>query len=185
MTVTQIIFNVVLILVFVSLGYLLIRKLKQKKEENEDIEKLLEDLAAEDNAAESSEVEEAPSSLEPETGTQTKEPQPEVSEKPEEITSRVKIKDLELSKDDVKLHEKAKRKARVIVREIEMYNKEKAKMGLKEGNLYKYLKEEIETGRKTYQNAVSKHIFETTKYYDESLLNILASGDKNILGMDI
>jgi len=100
-----------------------------------------------------------------------------------EVTSRVKVKDLEIGPDDVKMHEKAKRKARVIVREIEMYNREKTEMGLKAGNLYKYLFDEIETGRKTYDKDVLESVRANTNYYDESLITILAKGDKDLLGL--
>ena len=54
--------------------------------------------------------------------------------------------------------EKAKRKARVIVREIQMYHKEKTEIGLKEGNLYKYLKDEILAGRRAYEQEVPEDI---------------------------
>jgi hypothetical protein len=79
------------------------------------------------------------------------------------------------------LHERAKRRARTVVREIMMYNEEKLEKGLKEGNLVKYLGREIEVSRKLYQASIDLSDVESGRYFDESLLNILAGGDPSLL----
>lgn len=197
---TQIILNIVLIAVFLGLAALLVKKLRNLKSKDEDIEKLIEELSGDDEPSTSKfdrySSPSEPSGFSSEDEVDSEEPSDDItdvsseedlletpSEEIREVTSRMKIKDFEIGPDEVKLHEKAKRKARVIVREIEMYNREKTEMGLKAGNLYKFLKEEIDNGRKTYEQAVQDDISQNTNYFDESLVNILAKGDKNLLGL--
>ncbi|MBN2384995.1 hypothetical protein JXQ70_19140 [bacterium] len=106
-----------------------------------------------------------------------------VEEDKQIITDRLKIKDVKAHDQASKMHEKAKRKARVIVREIQMYHKEKTEIALREKNLYKYLREEIDAGRKAYEREVPQEIRQNTNYYQESLITILAKGDKKLLGL--
>jgi hypothetical protein len=80
-----------------------------------------------------------------------------------------------------RLHERAKRRARTVVREIMMYNEEKLEKGRKEGNITKYLGREIEMSRKLYQASIDLSDVDSARYFDESLLNILAGGDASLL----
>lgn len=219
---TQLIFNIVLILILITLGFLLIKRWRKLKEGDDDIEKLIAELTTDsrqqkkdhdivktlqaDAAAfasnyvaeavhhehvdDADDLEEESildqSDLDDDDLEDTEDlPVREIREPEiEEITARFKVKDLEMSSDELKLHEKAKRKARVIVREIELYNKEKTEMGLKAGNLYSFLKDQIESGRRTYNESVPENIRAKTRYFEESLTALLAKGDKSILGMD-
>jgi hypothetical protein len=86
-----------------------------------------------------------------------------------------------LDPESARLHERAKRRARTVVREIMMYNEEKLEKGRKEGNLMKYLGREIELSRKLYQASIELSDADSSRYFDESLLNILAGGDARLL----
>lgn len=86
-----------------------------------------------------------------------------------------------LDPEAAKLHERAKRRARTVVREIMMYNEEKLEKGRKEGNLIKHLGREIELSRKLYQASIELSDVDSARYFDESLLKILAGGDASLL----
>ena len=62
-----------------------------------------------------------------------------------------------------------------------MYNEEKLEKGRREGNIAKYLGREIEISRKLYQASIDLSDTESARYFDESLLNILAGGDSSLL----
>jgi hypothetical protein len=83
--------------------------------------------------------------------------------------------------DVVRVHEKARRRARTVVREIMMYNAEKLEQGRREGNIIKFLGREIEMSRKLYQASIDLSDTDSARYFDESLLSILANGDPNLL----
>ena len=87
----------------------------------------------------------------------------------------------QLDPEAAKLHERAQRRARTVVREIMMYNEEKLEKGRKEGNLIKHLGREIEMSRKLYQASIELSDADSARYFDESLLKILAGGNASLL----
>ncbi|MBI2571615.1 MAG: hypothetical protein HYV63_31785 [Candidatus Schekmanbacteria bacterium] len=80
-------------------------------------------------------------------------------------------------------HEKAMRKARVIVRDIVNYNTEKIARGLQTGNLAEALAPDIKKGRELYSKEVDPDIAARTDYFMEALVAMVANGDRAALGL--
>ncbi|KAA0256815.1 hypothetical protein FHQ18_11845 [Deferribacter autotrophicus] len=68
--------------------------------------------------------------------------------------------------------EKAKRLARTIVSDIVLYNKEKVVDGIKNDNVFEVLEEEIELGKKLFNEKVDTSVI-SPKIYDKTLIDIL------------
>lgn len=75
----------------------------------------------------------------------------------------------------------ARRFAKLLVSEIKLYETYKYERGLKNNNLYESLEIEIKEARKKYKKRIPETEFEV--YFDETLLEVLASGDKSKLGL--
>ena len=87
-----------------------------------------------------------------------------------------------LSPEGQKAHEDAKRFARLVVSEIKLYNETKVNEGRRAKDLYERLKEDVERGRQMYMDRVAAPIRETTNYFYDELVRILAGGDPSALG---
>jgi len=87
-----------------------------------------------------------------------------------------------LSPEVQKQHEDAKRFARLVVSEIKLYNESKVTEGRRQKDLYERLKEDIERGRQMYTERVAPAIRESTNYFFDELVRILAGGDAGALG---
>jgi hypothetical protein len=87
-----------------------------------------------------------------------------------------------LTPEAQKAHEDAKRFARLVVSEIKLYNETKVNEGRRAKDLYERLKEDIERGRQMYMDRVAAPIRETTNYFYDELVRILAGGDPSALG---
>jgi len=87
-----------------------------------------------------------------------------------------------LSPEEQKAHEDAKRFARLVVSEIKLYNESKVNEGRKNKDIYERLKEDIERGRHMYHERVAAPVRESTNYFYDELVRILAGGDAGALG---
>jgi hypothetical protein len=87
-----------------------------------------------------------------------------------------------LSAEDQKAHDDAKRFARLVVSEIKLYNEAKVTEGRKTRDIYERLKEDIERGRQMYHDRVAQSVRDTSDYFHDELVRILAGGDANALG---
>jgi hypothetical protein len=87
-----------------------------------------------------------------------------------------------LPPEEQKAHEDAKRFARLVVSEIKLYNEAKVSEGRRQKDLYERLKEDIERGRAMYSERVSPKVRDTTNYFVDELVRILAGGDSSALG---
>ena len=87
-----------------------------------------------------------------------------------------------LSAEDQKAHDDAKRFARLVVSEIKLYNEAKVTEGRKTKDIYERLKEDIERGRQMYHDRVAQSVRDTSDYFHDELVRILAGGDANALG---
>jgi hypothetical protein len=87
-----------------------------------------------------------------------------------------------LSPEEQKAHEDAKRFARLVVSEIKLYNEPKVNEGRKNKDLYERLKEDIERGRQMYSDRVAPQVRDSTNYFYDELVRILAGGDASALG---
>lgn len=89
----------------------------------------------------------------------------------------------EMDEATKKLHEKAKRTARVIVGDIALYNKAKIEQGLKSGRLGDLLRDDITKGRELYHQRVAPEISRTSNYFEDTLIEVIAKGDRKALGL--
>jgi hypothetical protein len=87
-----------------------------------------------------------------------------------------------LSPEEQKAHEDAKRFARLVVSEIKLYNESKVSEGRRNKDLYERLKEDIERGRQMYHDRVAPQVRDSTNYFYDELVRILAGGDAAALG---
>jgi len=87
-----------------------------------------------------------------------------------------------LSPEEQKSHDDAKRFARLVVSEIKLYNEAKVNEGRKNRDIYERLKEDIERGRHMYHERVAAPVRESTNYFYDELVRILAGGDQGALG---
>lgn len=90
----------------------------------------------------------------------------------------------QLSEADQKVHRDAKRFARLLVSEIELYNKAKVADGRKNKDLYTRLKSDIERSRQTYAKRFGKTVAKQQDYFHEELVRTLAANDPSVLGSD-
>lgn len=90
---------------------------------------------------------------------------------------------VEIDAQDQKLHDDAKRFARLLVSEIKLYNEAQVSAGRENKDLYDRLKEDIERSRRMYMERVPQHVHSTTNYFYEELVRTLANGDPTVLGM--
>jgi hypothetical protein len=91
---------------------------------------------------------------------------------------------LQLSETDQKIHRDAKRFAKLLVSEIELYNKAKVMEGRKTADLYKRLKSDIDRSRQTYEKRFGKTVAKQYDYFHEELVKTLAGNDSSLLGPD-
>jgi hypothetical protein len=87
-----------------------------------------------------------------------------------------------LPAEDQKAHDDARRFARLVVSEIKLYNEAKVTEGRKTKDIYERLKEDIERGRQMYHDRVAQSVRDTSDYFHDELVRILAGGDANALG---
>jgi len=90
----------------------------------------------------------------------------------------------QLSEADQKVHRDAKRFARLLISEIELYNKAKVADGRKNRDLYRRLKSDIDRSRQTYEKRFGKTVAMQFDYFHEELVKTLGSSDPSLLGPD-
>ena len=90
----------------------------------------------------------------------------------------------QLSEEEQKIHKDAKRFAKLLISEIELYNKAKVADGRKNNDLYKRLKTDIERSRQTYEKRFGKTVATQYDYFHEELVRILAASNVESLGSD-
>jgi hypothetical protein len=83
---------------------------------------------------------------------------------------------------DEGLHEEARRLARLLVSEIKLYNEEQVEDGRRSRDLYERLREDIDRSRQMYEERVDERIRNTTDYFYQALVSILAGGDAKAMG---
>ena len=89
-----------------------------------------------------------------------------------------------MSEEEQRTHKDAKRFAKLLVSEIELYNKTKVSDGRKNKDLYKRLKADIERSRQTYEKRFGKTLAKQHDYFHEELVRTLAANDPSVLGGD-
>lgn len=89
---------------------------------------------------------------------------------------------IEVGEDERRLHNDARRFARLLVSEIKLYNEPKVKEGRSHGDLYDRLREDIDRSRQMYNKRVAPPVAARHDYFHQELVNTLAEGDPAKLG---
>ena len=89
---------------------------------------------------------------------------------------------IEVGDEERRLHNDARRFARLLVSEIKLYNEQKVKEGRSENNLYERLREDIDRSRQMYDKRVAPPVAARHDYFHQELVNTLAEGDTAKLG---
>ena len=89
---------------------------------------------------------------------------------------------IEVSEEERRLHNDARRFARLLVSEIKLYNEPKVKEGRSNSDLYERLREDIDRSRQMYDKRVAPPVAARHDYFHQELVNMLAEGDPAKLG---
>jgi hypothetical protein len=90
---------------------------------------------------------------------------------------------IEVSEDERRLHNDARRFARLLVSEIKLYNEPKVREGRSNGDLYDRLRDDIDRSRQMYDKRVAPPVAARHDYFHQELVNTLAEGDVAKLGL--
>ena len=91
---------------------------------------------------------------------------------------------IEVSEDERRLHNDARRFARLLVSEIKLYNEQKVREGRESQDLYDRLREAIDRSRDMYDKRVQPPVAAKFDYFHYELVNTLAEGEPTKLGGD-
>lgn len=83
---------------------------------------------------------------------------------------------VEMSEEDKKWHERARRLAKALASDLVLYNQEKVEQGLRDGTLVQLLGSEIRRSWEYYCQQIPKHIIENSDYFKEQLNKIVGKG---------
>lgn len=89
---------------------------------------------------------------------------------------------IEVPEEERRLHNDARRFARLLVSEIKLYNEQKVTEGRNSGDLYDRLREAIDRSRDMYDKRVQQPVAEKFDYFHYELVTSLADGDDVKLG---
>ena len=89
---------------------------------------------------------------------------------------------IEVSEDERRLHNDARRFARLLVSEIKLYNEQKVKEGRESQDLYDRLREAIDRSRDMYDKRVQPPVAAKFDYFHYEIVNTLAEGEARKLG---
>ncbi len=89
---------------------------------------------------------------------------------------------IEVAEDERRLHNDARRFARLLVSEIKLYNEKKVQEGRENNDLYERLREAIDRSREMYDKRVQTPVSSKFDYFHYELVNSLAEGDVERLG---
>jgi hypothetical protein len=96
----------------------------------------------------------------------------------------VRVDVSQLSEAEQKVHKDARRFARLLVLEIELYNKTKVAEGRQSKDLYKRMKLDIDRSRQAFEQRFGKSVGKQFDYFHEELVRTLAGNDPSLLGAD-
>jgi hypothetical protein len=122
---------------------------------------------------------EKPAIVEPETVTSSV--VTEVAAKPRFSDRNVDLP-IDVAEDERRLHNDARRFARLLVSEIKLYNEQKVKEGRESSDLYDRLKEAIDRSREMYDKRVQPPVAAKFDYFHYELVNTLGESEESKLG---
>lgn len=88
----------------------------------------------------------------------------------------------EVNEADQKLHNDARKFARLLVSEIKLYNEQKVQVGRRDKNLYSLLRDDIDKSREMYEKRVSPSVAGQVDYFYDELVRLLADNQVSALG---
>lgn len=88
------------------------------------------------------------------------------------------------TEEDEKVHRDARRFSKLLVSEIELYNKNNVEDGRRNKDLYQRLKKDIDRSRETYEKRFAHTVAKQVDYFHEELVRTLADNDPMLLGSD-
>lgn len=86
------------------------------------------------------------------------------------------------NEEEQRLHNDARRFARLLVSEVKLYNEQKVTEGRSRMDLYQRLREDIDRSRQMYDKRVKPEVAQRYDYFHHELVNTLAEGDAAKLG---
>lgn len=89
---------------------------------------------------------------------------------------------IEVPDDERRIHNDARRFARLLVSEIKLYNEKKVIEGREAGDLYERLREAIDRSREMYDKRVQPPVAAKFDYFNYEVVNALAEGNADRLG---
>jgi hypothetical protein len=89
---------------------------------------------------------------------------------------------IEVSDDERRFHNEARRFARLLVSEIKLYNEQKVNEGRDSSDLYDRLREAIDRSREMYEKRVQPQVASKFDYFHYELVGNLAQGSDTKLG---
>jgi len=89
---------------------------------------------------------------------------------------------IEVSEDERRFHNEARRFARLLVSEIKLYNEQKVNEGRDSSDLYDRLREAIDRSREMYEKRVQPQVAAKFDYFHYELVSNLAEGSDTKLG---
>jgi hypothetical protein len=89
---------------------------------------------------------------------------------------------VDVSDEERRLHNDARRFARLLVSEIKLYNEQKVREGRMENDIYERLREDIDRSREMYDKRVAPPVAARYDYFHQEIVNTLAEGDPSKLG---
>jgi len=89
---------------------------------------------------------------------------------------------VEVSDEERRYHQDARRFARLLVSEIKLYNEQKVKDGRDRSDIYERLREEIDRSRQMYDKRVHPSVAPRYDYFHHELVATLAGGHADKLG---
>lgn len=89
---------------------------------------------------------------------------------------------IDVAEDERRLHNDARRFARLLVSEIKLYNEKKVQEGRESHDLYDRLREAIDRSREMYDKRVQPPVAAKFDYFHYEVVNALGEGDQTRLG---
>ncbi|HMJ26456.1 MAG TPA: GAF domain-containing protein [Pyrinomonadaceae bacterium] len=89
---------------------------------------------------------------------------------------------IDVGEEERRLHNDARRFARLLVSEIKLYNEPKVREGRSRSDIYDRLREDIDRSRQMYDKRVAPPVAARHDYFHQELVNTLAEGDPAKLG---
>ncbi len=81
---------------------------------------------------------------------------------------------------DEKSIKAATRLAKAIASDISIYNPEKIERALQNDNVFDVIGDELEEGKSTFQNRVSKEIWENTNIFEKAIIDTIFARRKRV-----